>query len=115
EDRPHRSPCTEGICSTGSTRIAARFLYPMLFGPDRWFLDLLHHRGKHLFHRQPSSASRQRNLLLAAVSPDGMRYAAKRRQALVIASLVAVIDGNAGESSVAVVFVGADGTLADVG
>src|SRR5215813_1187032 len=76
---------------------------------------LFHHRGKHLFHRQSGSAAGQRNLLLAAVRPDGMRDAAERRHALVITLLVAVVDGDAGENSVAVVFVGADGAYADVG
>src|SRR5579859_5629965 len=76
---------------------------------------LLHHGRKHLFHGDAGTASWRGRLLQAAISPDGMGDAAKRRQSFVVALLIAVVDGVAGEESVAVVLIGACGAHAEVG
>src|SRR5215472_7590031 len=76
---------------------------------------LLHYRCEYFLHGQAGSAAGERDLLLAAVCPDGVRDAAERCQAFIVALLVAVVDGDAGENAVAIVLVGTHGAHARIG
>src|SRR6478672_4187537 len=76
-------------------------------------MRLLYAGCENLFHRREAAAV-DAVLIAAAVGPDGMSDAAVRDDAGVVALLVAVVDGRAGEDAVAVVLVGADVGGADV-
>ena len=71
--------------------------------------------GEYFFHRQVSAAARSEVLLVAAVGPDGMRDSIEGHKALIIAVLVAVIDGVAWKEPVAIVLIRAGGADTNVG
>src|SRR5438046_2523112 len=68
---------------------------------------LFHARRVDLLHRR-EAAPGYRLLIAAAVGPDRMGDPAEGHEAGVVALLVAVVDGAAGEDAVAVVLVRAD-------